>query len=65
MSAPRTWQPVKGGRAVLVGYGDPRLVVVDRLTPDAHGIVYAIIVDEDGQEYRTRAANLRPVEVTE
>lgn len=55
------WRPVKGGRAALYGYGTPREVVVDRIYR-SEGVDVAVIVDEDGFEYRTALSSLRPVE---
>lgn len=57
------WRPVKGGRAALYGYGTPREVVVDRIYR-SEGVDVAVIVDEDGFEYRTALATLRPVEAS-
>ena len=55
------WRFVKGGRATLYGCGDPRQVVVDRIYR-SEDVDVAVIIDEDGFEYRTPLSSLRPVE---
>ena len=51
------WQPVKGGRAFVPGFG---LVVVDRMY-ESEGEVVAVCVREDGVQSIVRVIHLAPV----